>query len=208
MITYNIKNIYKIINIILINIMTTYIIEENKIKKWNEYSKYVKIFSNIPNIENISYVERIKIMKDIGINMNNSMCILCGENGGSHLFHPLDYCCSCEIDYRYSSTCIKKGYYDDSYLEFIKILEREYFENENIEKKALAFCMGNHDRLGKNSIVYTINENTILKDIFNYSKNIDRSCILKYYYIQRFKSTDTDDVNYYYWYNKMKSMEW
>jgi len=188
--------------------METRIIDKSKIKKWTEYSKYVKIFCNIENIDELTSTStdngRIKIMKDIGINMNNTMCILCGENGGSHLSHPLNYCCSCEIDYIYSSNCIKNGYYDETYLDFIEHIENEYFENKNYEIRALAFCMGYHDKLGKNSIVYTINENSILKNIFDYTKNIDLSCILKYYYRQRFESMDTNNT---YWYDKMKSIE-
>jgi hypothetical protein len=187
--------------------MSIIINEDKIIKKWNEYSKYAKIFCNIPNIEKLTYMERIKIMKDIGINMSNTMCILCGVNGGSHLFHPLDYCCCCEIDYIYSDTSIKKGYYDNSYLDFINLIEKEYIENENFEERALAFCMGYHDKLGKNSIIYTINENIIFKNIFNYTNNIDRSCIMRYYYRQRLESMDTNNIYYNYWYNKIKSIE-
>jgi hypothetical protein len=88
-------------------------------------------------------------------------------NSGKHLFHPFDYCSICGMDRRFAKTSIKLGRYDNSYLKYIKLLENEHLNKyQLVIDKIIAFMMGNNDKLGKKSLVYSINENIILKKYY------------------------------------------
>jgi len=170
--------------------------DENETDKWVEYAKSTKEYCDI------LHKRKCNSVCFYTKNFNDSLvCILCGVNSGKHLFHPFEYCDTCGMDRRFAKTSIKLGKYDNSYLEYIKLLENELL---SVKDKIIAFMMGNNDKLGKKSLVNTINEDIILKNIVQYTLSIksDDFCLLNYYYNERLECSE-DKI---YWKEKIKNL--
>ena len=173
--------------------MISLIHDENETDTWAEYAKSTKEYCDILHKTERNSVSTYK--KDYN---DSLVCILCGVDCGKHYYHPFDYCSICGMDIRFAETSIRHGDYDNSYLEYIKLLENKH---QLVKDKIMAFIMGNND---KKSLIYTINEDTILKNIIEYTLSFksDDFCLLNYYYNQRLESSE-DKI---YWKDKQKNL--